>query len=109
MSIKSNLYSEKVFAENPLALWSLDDTCDYVSLISEANRDISSWAKTSGTVSEVDDLTSPFPESVVNRILLPVQDSEETSTVTFTSPDILNFTEINSLLKTFSFLSLIHI
>lgn len=103
MSIKSNLYSEKVFAENPLALWSLDDTCDYVSLISEANRDISSWAKTSGTVSEVNDLTSPFPESVVNRILLPVQDSEETSTVTFTSPDILNFTEINSLLKTFSF------
>lgn len=103
MSIKSNLYSERIFAENPIALWSLDDTCDYVSLISEANRDMSTWTMTDGSVSSVTDLNAPFPSSVVNKISLPKQDSKETSVITFTSPDILNFTEINSLLKTFSF------
>ena len=103
MSIKSNLYSEKVFQENPLALWSLDDTCDYVSLISEQNRNLSNWTKTVGTVSSVQDPEAPFTSSIVNKISLPVQESKKTSVVTFTSPDILNFTEINSLLKTFSF------
>ena len=29
----SNLYAEKVFAEHPLSLWSLDDNADYIALI----------------------------------------------------------------------------
>lgn len=38
MTIPSNLYAEKVFAEHPLALWSLDEAVDYVSLLPESGR-----------------------------------------------------------------------
>jgi hypothetical protein len=51
MSTKSNLYAEKVFAEQPLALWTLDDRCDYVSLIPESSRNVFLWTVESGTVS----------------------------------------------------------
>ena len=37
MSIKSNLYAEKIFAEHPIGLWSLDDDVDYLSLISTSS------------------------------------------------------------------------
>lgn len=40
MSISSNLYAEKVFGEQPIALWSLDDKADYISLITEGQRDL---------------------------------------------------------------------
>jgi hypothetical protein len=38
MSNPSNLYAEKVFAEHPMALWSLDEAVDYISLIDEETR-----------------------------------------------------------------------
>ena len=41
MTIASNSYAEKVFSEHPIALWSLDDASDYVSLINETQREIS--------------------------------------------------------------------
>lgn len=34
MTTASNLYAEKVFAEHPIGLWSLDDKSDYISLLS---------------------------------------------------------------------------
>jgi hypothetical protein len=43
MPSPSNIYAEKVFAEHPTALWALDDQADFVSLISETDRDLSSW------------------------------------------------------------------
>ena len=50
MSIPSNLYAEKIFSEHPLALWALDDKLDYVSLISESQRNILGlWSKTNCT------------------------------------------------------------
>jgi hypothetical protein len=39
----SNLYAEKVFAEYPLEMWSLDDATDYVDLLNDTKRDITSW------------------------------------------------------------------
>jgi hypothetical protein len=52
MSSPSNLYAEKVFSEHPMALWALDDKLDYVSLISEAQRNILTlWDKTGCTLS----------------------------------------------------------
>jgi hypothetical protein len=48
----SNLYAERVFAEHPLDLWALDDSTDYVSLITEdGHRDIFDWTLTKGTTS----------------------------------------------------------
>jgi len=65
MSIPSNLYAEKVFAEHPIALWPLDDTVDYVSLVNEDQRDFSldTWQISGGTASPEYLLNSPFDES----------------------------------------------
>ena len=70
MSTKSNLYAEKIFAEHPIGLWSLDDNADYLSLISEAQRDLSSlWMYSDSTITnDVSDLNQPFPNSVKNLI-----------------------------------------
>lgn len=53
MSNASNLYAEKVFSEHPLSIWPLDETVDYLSLISDAQRDLSNnsiWTKTQCSV-----------------------------------------------------------
>ena len=65
MSISSNLYAEKVFAEHPIVLWPLDDSVDYVSLISEDQRDFSgdTWQISGGTASLNYSLNSPFDDS----------------------------------------------
>jgi hypothetical protein len=52
MSNPSNLYAEKVFAEHPTGLWALDDKADYISLISEAQRNLSNWSISGGTYEE---------------------------------------------------------
>jgi hypothetical protein len=56
----SNLYAEKVFAEHPLSLWSLDDNADYIALIEsnglpdsplDQRNMIYNWQNASGFVS----------------------------------------------------------
>jgi hypothetical protein len=75
-----NVYSEKIFAEHPTAHWSLDDNVDYVSLISETQKNMSSstyWTKTGsatvGTFPSAGTVFSsqPFPNSKSNAILTP--------------------------------------
>jgi hypothetical protein len=61
MSIPSNLYAERIFAEQPLVLWSLDDPIDYISLISEAQRDLSSAAWSATGVTRLSRLSSQEP------------------------------------------------
>jgi hypothetical protein len=102
MSIPSNLYAEKIFAEHPQRLWALDDVSDYVSIISEENRNLSSWDIVNGS-SEITQqfLDTPFPQSVVNKIT-PTQISGETFSVTLVSPDIIDINDLNNTLKTFS-------
>ena len=41
---QSNLYAEKVFAEHPIALWSLDDQLDFVSLLPTSYSVEDSWS-----------------------------------------------------------------
>jgi hypothetical protein len=104
MSNPSNLYAEKVFAEHPLALWALDDQADYVTLISENQRNIEdSWNFTGGTV--VSGVSSnapnpPFSSSVSTSILgdVPLSPVGE---IELTSPSLLNFTDMNLDLGTF--------
>jgi hypothetical protein len=67
MSSPSNLYAEKVFAEYPLELWSLDDATDYVSLITESQRNITTgWTVSrtgiGSTSVSVTNVTSTFAE-----------------------------------------------
>ena len=71
MSTTSNLYAEKVFAEHPTALWSLGEEIDYISLISEPQRDLETWTSSSTLIS-VDTVatfpSTPFPNSIISKI-----------------------------------------
>lgn len=107
MLTPSNLYAEKIFLEHPDTLWALDDQADYISLISEEDRNISTWNDSSGeslglsavTVTSV--LDEPFPESYVTKVIGDVP-SGVLGQVVCISPDIINFNELDSELATFS-------
>jgi hypothetical protein len=75
MSIPTNLYSDKILSEHPLAMWSLDDNSDYVSLISEPFRNLDAWTATNATSLEnIEEntqtkKTAPFPLSYVTKVV----------------------------------------
>jgi hypothetical protein len=101
MSNPSNLYAEKIFAEQPQFLWALDDQADYVSIISETQRETSLWSLDNLTSQATEELAdAPFPNSVINKII-PSSVGEGIFSVTMVSPDIVNSNELNNVLKTF--------
>ena len=104
MSTPSNLYAEKVFAEHPTGLWALDDKADYVSLISEADRDLSNslkWTVTGGTVSVYpQSVDEPFIDSYVHR-LVATPTNDDSASIVAVSDEIMNLEELNAYLKTF--------
>ena len=101
MSIKSNLYAEKIFAEHPIGLWSLDDDVNYLSLISEEQRDLSSlWMYTNSTITDdLSDLNQPFPNSIKNLIEFDdfIDDEKE---LKFTGEDLVSLNQLNFDLAT---------
>lgn len=102
MSSPSNLYAEKIFSEHPSILWSLDDTLDYISLLSDSQRDLTNW-NISGGIAEIDNslLDEPFVSATTFKITgdIPAGDSAEISCI---SENILNFNSLNSELANFS-------
>ena len=103
MSNPSNLYAEKVYAEHPTILWALDDTADYLSLITEAQRAFTSWTRTNVTsiaATSAPDI-EPFTDSVVNKLNLVIP-ANTSFTITCISDDLVNFSNLNSDLATFS-------
>jgi hypothetical protein len=68
MSTSSNSYAEKILAEHPLAMWSLDDQSYFLSQISESDRQISTWTGSGGSATTVTDTSAPFSSSYVTRI-----------------------------------------
>ena len=108
MSSPSNLYAEKIYAEHPQFLWALDDKADYVSIISESERDMSGWTIENGTSEETEELSdAPFPDSIINKIVPNSIGSEVFSTI-LVSPELININELNQELKTFSIGSYIY-
>jgi hypothetical protein len=103
MSNPSNLYAEKVFSEHPLVLWALDDKADYVSLITEEQRDIdSNWFVSGATTSLAIGLESePFSDSVTTVINGDVPIGL-TSEFTLVSEDLVNLTSLSPYLGTLS-------
>jgi hypothetical protein len=102
MSIPSNLYAEKVFAEHPKVLWALDDTADYVSLISEQQRGFGSWTFSNCTgENSTTAIDEPFPSSPVIKIngVTPSGDFITSSAV---GPNLFTFPSLNQDLETFS-------
>jgi hypothetical protein len=102
MSIPSNLYAEKVFAEHPTGLWALDDTADYISLLSESQRNLSNWTIVGGTYQNYSQsIDEPFINSYVGKITAIPTDSELASIIA-TSNEIMSLRDFNTYLKTFS-------
>jgi hypothetical protein len=64
-STNTNLYAAKVYAENPLALWPIDDDFSFISQISESDKDISNWTFDNGNSASV------ASASVVSRVPFP--------------------------------------
>lgn len=105
MTNPSNLYAEKIFAEHPLALWALDDKVDYISLITESQRNLSNWTITNGSSESFNFdypvFDQPFPESYIGLFSADVPSSSIEQIVAI-SDDILNFNDFSSELSTFS-------
>jgi hypothetical protein len=101
MSNPSNLYAEKIYAEHPIALWSLDDKADYISLIDESDRNINLWTITNGTSSTYTTSDEPFPDSQTTKITGALTD-DDFGQIVCISNNIANFSTLNQDLSTFS-------
>jgi hypothetical protein len=102
MSNPSNLYAEKVFAEHPTGLWALDDRADYISLLSESQRNFSNWTIVGGTyVNYSQSVDEPFIDSYVGKITA-TPTGDEFASITAISNDIMNLQDFNKYLRTFS-------
>jgi len=66
----SNIYSEKIFAQHPIATWSLDDSVDYISLITDANRSLAAatWTITGGTATSYTPTSAPLGSTTTKLI-----------------------------------------
>jgi hypothetical protein len=69
-----NLYATKVFAEHPVTLWALDEEVGYLSLISEADRDLSTWTVAGADLVDISSFqeptsAQPFPNSSITGLL----------------------------------------
>ena len=102
MSNPSNLYAEKIYSEHPLVLWALDDKADYISLITEAQRDVENeWTVSGGTASEGTTTDEPFTDSITVELEGNIP-SGSTNNIICISPDLVNFEDLNTELGTFS-------
>lgn len=101
MSSSSNLYAEKIYAEHPIALWALDDVADYISLIDEADRDITSWTITNGSAVAHVTTDEPFINSQTTKITGTLTE-DDFGQIVCVSNNIVNFSSLNDSLSTFS-------
>jgi hypothetical protein len=110
MANPSNLYAEKIFSEHPLAMWSLDDKVDYISLISDNKRKIylespdpDAWQISNGTKQQYSlPIDSPLPETTTTLVLPQPNPAQQTNLVTLTSSEIISPALLNTSLETFS-------
>ena len=72
----SNLFSSRVYAEHPLALWALDDELQFISLVSQENKNVSLWSLTNSITAASASLVTqtPMPDEV-SPVLIPVSGS----------------------------------
>ena len=98
MSNPSNLYAEKIYAEHPIALWSLDDKADYISLIDESDRNITLWTITNATSSVHSLSDEPFPDSQTTKIT-GILTEDDFGQITCISNNIVNSDRLWNFIK----------
>jgi hypothetical protein len=89
MANPSNLYAEKIFAEHPIALWTLDNDVRYLSLIADSTRDMSTgWTITNGSAQNIASKETTFPYYKLDTYVSRITKSASTSgTITLASSD----------------------
>jgi hypothetical protein len=108
MANPSNLYAEKIFSEHPIALWALDDQADYLSLISNSQRNVykssppeDAWTISGGTkVQNFSNVNAPIPDTSTTTLIPDT--TETTNTITLIGPKMVTPLQMNSFLETFA-------
>jgi len=109
MTVLSNLYSEKIYSEHPLAVWSLDDNTDYISLISDAVRSdlftgYEDWTITNGVNTyspSLEVLTTMSPYPFPEEDILSVEITNEAQPIVLETSGFVGFDDLDVNLKTF--------
>jgi hypothetical protein len=88
----SNLYASKIFAEHPIALWTLDEDFAFTNLLSASTQSLSTWTTSGGTSASV--VSSTYPNRpILEDGLSYITKSASVSVTTSTFPTY--FTESN--------------
>lgn len=105
MAVALNSYATKIFAEHPLATWSLDDDAYYISLISNSKRLFSGWTLTNCVAVEQTDPSFLTPEVLppfLNEAMSSfVGNSSSPLLLEAKSIDVFNVEDLNAKMKTF--------
>ena len=103
MSIAANQYANKVFAEHPISMWSLDEQAYYISLIDDDDRRFTNWTGTGFTktnyTSNPIPFASPFPSSNVYSSF--TKSTSAAGTLQAISPSLFDATNVDAGISTF--------
>jgi hypothetical protein len=111
MATASNLYTEKIYSEHPIATWHLDDEAYYISLINDNQRNFNSinpWTASANTIiydPELDgniSAISPLPYNLSEAGLSYCRLADATNSETITSSNLEYFVNFNQELATFT-------
>ena len=89
----SNLYASKIFAEHPIALWTLDEDFAFTNLFTASEQDLSSWTISNGTSGSATVQSQPSP--VFEDRISYITKSASTSITTATFPQPFLETDID--------------
>lgn len=104
MPSPSNIYAEKIFSEQPISIWSLDDKLDYISLLPDNSLD--DWSISGGTAVASTMSDAPFSDSSINKIT--TTEESATGQISCISQNLLSFSEMNRELGNFSVSSYVY-
>jgi hypothetical protein len=85
----------------------LDDNAEYISLIDDSDRDLTDWRLSNSSVTVVEVLDEPFPESPVSKVTAE-NTTGSTGEFSAVSNDVAVLTQLNQDLGTFSVSAFLH-
>ena len=104
MTISSNLYAEKVFAEQPLALWALDDNADFLSIIPQESDQAINWV-----TNNVDSISVDYEDNTVvpiqtapNLYISATEPTGSTESFLLKYENVANFNQLNNIFGSLS-------
>jgi hypothetical protein len=102
MTTSLGLYTSKLLKEHPLGFWPLQDKCDYLSILSDSQKNISQWGVVNGTVSTTSTISTPIPSAQVFKVNTANIGQPNVAVVKLLSDTIGDFSQLNEYLATFT-------